>query len=140
MISVITGPPGSGKSTYIQLNARPGDIVIDMDRIASALWVPTTEETHSYPDEVKTIAREARNAAVKSAIQTAHMARNLNVWVIHTDPSPGMRQRYRSASAKFVHLDPGMDVCIERVKERNPSSARFIIPYIREYYATRQVR
>lgn len=140
MIRVITGPPGAGKSTYIELNAKPGDVVIDMDRIASALWVPSTDETHSYPDEVKAIAREARNAAVRSAIQTSHLARNLNVWVIHTDPSVKMQQRYRSASARFVHLDPGMEVCIERVKARNPNASRYIIPYIREYYASRNIR
>lgn len=31
---VVTGPPGSGKTTWIQERARPGDIVFDMDDLA----------------------------------------------------------------------------------------------------------
>jgi predicted kinase len=33
MITVVTGPPCGGKSTYIQDNAKDGDIIIDMDRL-----------------------------------------------------------------------------------------------------------
>jgi predicted ABC-type ATPase len=135
MITVIEGPPGAGKSTWVMDNAHPGDVVIDMDRIAQALWIPNTHESHNYPETVRTIAREARNMAVKTAIQMSQTVNRLKVFVIHADPSSEMRRRYRSAGARFVHLDPGMDVCIERVKRRNPTAQRTIVPYIREYYA-----
>lgn len=137
MIRVIEGAPGAGKSTYVKDNATPGDVIIDMDRIATALWVPTSSESHSYPDTVRVIAREARNQAVKTAIQIHQSMNRTNVWIIHSNPSPEMRRKYRSVSARFVNLDPGMEECIERVKTRNPKMARNIIPYIREFYAQR---
>jgi predicted kinase len=137
MLTIIEGAPGAGKTTYVKMNATPGDVVIDMDRIASALWIPTTTESHAYPDTVRTIAREARNQAVKTAIQIHQSMTRTNVWIIHADPSQDMRRKYRSVSARFVFLDPGMDTCIQRVTDRNPTMARNIIPFIREYYAQR---
>lgn len=34
VITVVTGPPCSGKSTYVRTHARPGDIIVDFDAIA----------------------------------------------------------------------------------------------------------
>lgn len=137
MISVITGAPGAGKSTYADLNSKPGDVIIDLDKIATALWKPTTDESHSYPDHVRMIARYARNSAVNAAIQISQVTPNIHVWVIHAAPSREMRAKYRAAGAQFIALEPGMDVCIERVRKRNPTAHSKIVPFIRDFYAAR---
>jgi predicted kinase len=31
MLTVVTGPPCAGKTTYVRNNAKPGDIIIDFD-------------------------------------------------------------------------------------------------------------
>ena len=40
MLYVVTGPPAAGKSAWIQARAKAADVVIDLDRIASALTGP----------------------------------------------------------------------------------------------------
>lgn len=140
MIRIVTGPPASGKTQFVKLNAKPGDIVVDMDAIAHSLWVPDTTVLHDYPADVREVARSARNAAAKRALQVAQGKRYLTVWIIHSDPDLRTRQAYIAAGAKFTHIDPGLDVCLQRVKERGPRVARYMESVIREYYARRPVR
>ena len=33
MITLVTGAPASGKSTYVRYHAKPGDVIIDLDNI-----------------------------------------------------------------------------------------------------------
>ena len=37
MITIVTGPPGSGKTTYVQRHRRPGDLVWDYDALADTI-------------------------------------------------------------------------------------------------------
>jgi predicted kinase len=34
MLTVVIGPPAGGKSTWVLERAKPGDIVVDFDRLA----------------------------------------------------------------------------------------------------------
>lgn len=58
MITVVIGHVCSGKTTYVLANARRGDVIIDMDRMAHAM---TTDDTpdHDYPQHVADIAKAA---------------------------------------------------------------------------------
>jgi hypothetical protein len=129
MLTVVTGPPCGGKSTFIAESCNPGDIVIDMDRIALALS-PEGTEPFTYSDSVRTVARSARKAAVKAALGVAQGQRRMGVWIIHTDPSNDERSIYRYAGARFVEMNPGRLVCLERLKRRplkNQQIARDVI-------------
>ena len=68
MLYVITGPPAGGKSTWIQARATPRDIVIDMDRIASALTGPGAPAWNQDPT-VQRVAQRARFAAIDEAVK-----------------------------------------------------------------------
>lgn len=119
MIRVITGPPCAGKSTYVADNATPGDIVIDMDLIASAMVVDL-EDAHDYSDDVRRIARSARKAAVREALQIGQVSRR-TVWIVHTSPNADWLRIYRSFSAHVVTVNPGRDECLRRLAERPKS-------------------
>ncbi len=135
MITVVTGPPCGGKSTYIKDNAKDGDVVIDMDKIALALIKGETEN-HNYGDEVRSIARAARKAAVKQSLIVGQ-GNSLGIWIIHTDPSPADRTNYRIVNAKLVECSPGIQVCLDRLKNRPKVNQIKVERFIRDYYAKR---
>lgn len=136
MITVVTGPPCGGKSTYIQENMQDGDLVIDMDFLAKAL-LANRVESHSYDDRVRVVARAARNAAVKQALVTAQGERRWGVWIIHTDPGQDARRMYRAANAHFVEVNPGKVECLRRLKLRPVGNHRVARAAIDDYFAKR---
>jgi hypothetical protein len=135
MLTVVTGPPCGGKTTYVESNAAPNDIVIDMDRIALALTTKDVQE-YEYCESVMSVAIAARKAAVKQAIIVSQGQR-LGCWIIHTDPNVEDRYAYRVAGAKFVECSPGLQVCLERAKQRPLKNQKKIDKGIRDYYAVR---
>ena len=136
MIVVVTGPPCGGKSTYIKDRAKSGDVIIDMDRIALAL---TTDDTssHSYSSEVRWIAMQARKAAVKEALYQFASRRGPTAWIIHTDPTADERSQYRLRNAQIVEINPGKDVCLERLKSRPEVNQPIARKVISDYFEKR---
>jgi predicted kinase len=137
VITIVCGAPGSGKTTYVAERHLTGDVIVDMDKLALALTTPDVAP-YEYSDLVRQVAFYARQAAVKEALKLAQSNRSINVWIIHTDPSPNQVSSYRILGAKLVWLDPGKDVCLERVKERPARQAKIAEKVIREYYAKRK--
>lgn len=135
MITVVTGPPCAGKSFYVRDMALDGDIVVDMDLIAVALVVDDIEQ-HDYSDEVRSVARSARKAAVREALRVGQVSRR-NVWIVHTRPTPEWLRIYRSVNARVKIVDPGRDVCLSRLAERPKSQHVRTKKVIDEWYAGR---
>jgi tRNA uridine 5-carbamoylmethylation protein Kti12 len=135
MITIVTGPPCGGKTTYIRENAKKGDVVIDMDKLALALTTEDVEE-YAYPDSVRYVAMAARKAAVRQAIIISQGQRE-QIWIIHTDPNTRDRHNYKLAGATFVECSPGLRVCLERAKQRPLANQKKIDRAIRDYYAIR---
>lgn len=111
MLYVITGPPAAGKSTWIQARATARDIVIDLDRITLALTGPGAPQWN-HDDIASKIALRARYAAIDEAVK--HLDQ-VDVYLIHTMPSPQARTRYKRLGAEIVTVDPGEAVVRERV-------------------------
>lgn len=110
MIRVVTGPPCAGKSTYVQDNRGPDDVVVDFDLIAKALG---SGANHRPEGAVRDVAFAARDGAVTRVL--AGVASD--AWLIHTSPTGAQVAAYEDAKAEFIELDPGIDVCLARAQE-----------------------
>ena len=115
MLYVITGPPCGGKTTWVRDRAKPGDIVIDLDRIALSL---TAEETapYEYPRHIRLLAIACR----KSIIGLAMSARTCDVYLIHSKPSGKQKSQYVKAGATFVHRSAPVEELLRRATAERP--------------------
>ena len=92
----MVGPPGAGKTTFVDEHRQPADMVIDYDRIADAVG-----GGHAP-------AMVARNALLK-ALQNGRLPVAV-VWLISADP-----KAETSFPSHLVHLvDPGMETLVSR--------------------------
>ena len=98
MITVVTGPPCSGKTTYVRSHAKPGDIVIDFDTMAQAFGSPAT---HNHSAAVRHITIQARRSAIHAAI-TVH--EQTPVWIVDCNISTERLALYKRAGAQIVGL------------------------------------
>jgi predicted kinase len=116
MLTVVIGPPASGKSTWVLDRAKPGDIVIDFDRLAEAL-TGRGGDPHDHSAAVTAVTRAARTAAIESALK---QAKTTHVYLIHSSPGQQRMAEYLALGAEVVTIDPGRDVVRERCKTERP--------------------
>jgi len=126
-LTVVIGPPAGGKSTWVLEHARPGDVVIDYDRLAVAL-TGQGGDPHDHAPAVSAVTRAARTAAIEAALKHTTDA---DVYLIHSSPGAQRIAAYRSLGARIVTIDPGQDVVRQRCKTQRP---RRMFAVIAEWY------
>ncbi len=131
-LTVVTGPPAGGKSSWVLARAQPGDVVIDLDRIAQALTAPGAD-LHRYSRQLRTVAQRARQAAVTEALK---VCKALDVYVIHTQPGADQLAHYAQYGAQVVEVDPGRQVVLARCAEQRSST---VIAAVERWYSTRDL-
>ena len=120
MLYVVTGPPASGKTSWISARATARDIVIDLDRIALALAGPGAPQW-CHDEALLKVAHRARFAAIDEALK--HRDR-VDVYLIHTQPSAKALARYQRHQARIITVDPGREIVMQRVADmRDPGMA-----------------
>jgi hypothetical protein len=79
-VTVVIGPPCSGKTTYVTEHRGPEDLVVDLDVIAQALGSP---RDYGHPPHLVPFMCEARDAVLRR-LGRKHGAPR--VWVVTTRP------------------------------------------------------
>ncbi len=129
-IYIVTGPPASGKTTWVHDHAKPGDITIDFDAIANTLTPPDGQPWKHTP-QVQAITKAARQAAIDAALK----ADDVDVYIIDSRPSTSTTQRYQSHGARIITIDPGQAVVMARCKAERPWQMQ---QAAKHWYATQQ--
>ncbi len=125
-LNIIAGAPCAGKSTYIETNAAQGDLIIDLEKLSKALTLDC-DDGHFVNPEIKSVAIAARTGAVRRAVAIYQANKDLNVWIIQTDPSKEELEGYKFLKANIVFLNPGKEVCVERASRlRDPKMLEVI--------------
>ncbi len=122
-VTVVIGPPASGKSTWVREHARYGDVIIDFDTIARALTTDTdTTDRQRVPAN---LLSRATMAARQAAIRTCLTARDGKAFIIHATPTTEDLLKYARRGATITVIDPGRTTVMQRIRtQRSPTIYR----------------
>lgn len=112
-IYIVYGPPLSGKVSYVKRNMVRGDLVVDMDRLFSAV---SLLETYDKPEILKYNVFAIKNLLIDN-IKTRY-GKFRNAWIIGGYPIKHDRERLASElGAKLVFIDIPKDECLLRLSK-----------------------
>lgn len=118
-LTIVCGPPASGKSTYVRNNAGSRDLVICSDAIAVKLFGGDKRHGGSLaPSQWRDVMR-VRNEMIGDLMRPASRKRWDRAWLINTLPKASDRQWFKSklSPSDIVVLETPIDVCLSRAKE-----------------------
>lgn len=114
MIKLVTGLPGSGKTTYVKRHMRANDCAYDVDYLAAAF---RCNEAHRYRNQIDII--NMVNDMLLSIIDNYSLYGLNDIYVIRTAPSHKECEYMADKGADLIILDVPISECMERIKDRN---------------------
>lgn len=120
--TLVCGPAGSGKSSYVREHMEPGDLVLDLDRITQAL---SDQPYHSDAPHLVPFACEARDAIIERLKKPSAVH---HAWIIHGGARHRDRAPLLAAGAKLVVLAVPAEECMRRI-ESDPQRTEFQRPW-----------
>lgn len=115
MLTLVIGPPASGKSTWVREQAKPGDIVIDFDALANT--ITPGDHGHDHLPHIIAVTKAARHAAITEAVKHR---KSVGVYIIHSTPSIRLIHKYLYIGAELVIIDPGKETVLKRISNERP--------------------
>lgn len=114
-LTIISGPPCAGKTTYVEQHSRPGDLVIDLDAILASLDPSYRQWSGGTLPSLLNRGIRARNELLGSLHRVCHG----KAWFIVSAPTKAERDWWVSKlGGELVLLDPGTDECKRRAVAR----------------------
>lgn len=110
---IITGPPGSGKTTWVHEQMQPEEMVVDLDAIKCALL--GKQEMHAQADSLVPVLIVVRDA-IQKAIQEGKAPGKC--YIITTETDRKLLERWqRETNADLKVMDTPKEVCLQRIRE-----------------------
>ncbi len=113
-VTLVCGPPLSGKSTLVRKRAKRGDLIVDFDALGAAV---SGQPHHQLPHHLLPYAAAARDAVLERIAERRGGAEPPAVWVIAGLPERGERDAMatRLGAAEVVVLTTPAEECIGRL-------------------------
>lgn len=121
-LTILCGPPCSGKATYVRERADADDLVIDLDDIAAGLRPSYRHCSSARDPDLLNRSIRVRNALLGSLARRTQG----KAWFIVAAPTAAERDWWgRQLGGEVVLLDPGREECKRRALARQtPAAAR----------------
>ncbi len=119
-ITIISGPPCSGKTTYLNEHSQPGDILIDLDTLQQGIRAGYSHWQGDTDTTLLNRAMRQRNAILGGL----HRLKRGRAWLIVQAPSQAERDWWANKlGGQSVLLHPGTDECKRRAEARGTPRA-----------------
>lgn len=125
-ITLVMGPPAAGKNTYVQQHARPGDLIVDYDAIATSLGA----NPHQRGQDLHPAVMAARNAILRQLRRGQTGA--TRAWILSANPDADRRFPFH----ELVLVDPGIDTVLANARAAGRPGD--YVRAIHNWYETRQ--
>lgn len=102
---VVTGLPGSGKTTYVEKKIKSDTLVYDADKIIKAIRLD---------DEVTGASKRVANKMLNTFVEESMKCKNIDVYVIRTSPNQEELELFNKYKAKYIEIEENIDTCKDR--------------------------
>jgi len=112
-VIVVAGPPGAGKTTWVNRRMRSGAGVLERDR----LWMAISNEmSHTKPAGLFPLVDAAFMAVLKEMDKAAVAEQLRTVWIITGTPKKKQRQEYRDRfDAEILVFEVQPNTCLKQI-------------------------
>lgn len=129
-VTLVYGPPASGKTTYVNSVRKVGDLVWDFDAV---LQVTTGFSPHYREAQPHPLVMALRDSFIRWMIGNKETA---DAWIIESAPTRLERERRRQQlGCSFVLLIADAEECKRRAAERGPGWDQTIDQWFSRYEA-----
>lgn len=110
-ITIVCGPPGSGKSTYVKKRMKEEDIIVDMDLLYMAL---SNLPMYAKPDILLPYVLAARDAVIDKIAQKVAMP---HAWIITSGAKASDRDRLKLQlkTNDVVVIEATINECLKNI-------------------------
>lgn len=131
-VYIVYGSPCSGKSSFVSEVAEHGDIILDIDKLWSAIKADKCNE-YEKPKELKQNVFALRDAMIDMI--RVRRGRWNNAYIIGGYPLQGERERLAEivSADKLIFIDTPKDICLLRAESKNAEWKEFVELWFERY-------
>lgn len=109
-VTVVCGPPGSGKTTWVQARTQRGDLIVDADKLFEAL---SGLPPYDKPECLLPFVADAREAIYNRLCRQSNLR---HAWIIASGAKAKERSKLRERfSADVIVLEVSPEECLRRI-------------------------